>query len=746
VATGVFERGGEGMDNPGWLISAKGMEEVERMRRDDAFGAYMDMKKSAVLSVDGHYVPASDEDTDVERSDFMQDVTERLDGSLKASLREILSAMEYGYSVTNMPMWMLEDGPFSGKWAARALKTKDPANFRFKVDDFRNIEKLIHTNPATMQVEELDPEEFIVFTYRKEFNNPYGTSDCQRAWRAYNSKKWNLRMWDMYNERFAGGFLNITTSPRTPQEEHALAESFVETLSTPRSGFKHSDATTVELVEASGRGHEVYRETIADRNISMARAVLLPDLLGLSARDTGGSYALGKQQIENVFLWVINDLRDSIEETIMFEQFIKPHIDLNYGPSENGYPRYVLDPFTDEQKVFFITNTILATEKGVIKGDIEVENAVREALDLPKREEDEEEIEVTPEPEIVPEDEVPPPNIPTVDPRDVIDIKDIQKIDRESMSSDLMSTSPTRSPNMYEKKVNVKLIEGTMDTEAAAFTEVWADLFKTARNALITKVKKQQLVEQKDYKAVNQLSLVGKRDMGNALKDYMVNACYFGALGAQGEVTSNAGLSEPVAFKTETLAEIAALWAARGLVVSPKLKAAAALLKDEAFFITGVQSEKVLSSAKQIIFRGIRKGDVNWTATQLEKLFDGYIFKPAQAGNYVLGAGYHIDTIARTNFTSAMNQGRKVKFEDPDVADYVVAYSWSSILDSGTTPYCYSMDGRVFRKDELAGRMPPAHYNCRSFIVPVTEGEEFKFDTLVSDDKRGTGFCEECVH
>ena len=104
TVTTAFGAGQDGMENPGWLISAKGFEEIDKLRRDDAFGAFMDMKKSARLSPGFSIVPASDEDTDTERADFIQYVIDELDGSLKANMREILSAMEFGYSITNKPM------------------------------------------------------------------------------------------------------------------------------------------------------------------------------------------------------------------------------------------------------------------------------------------------------------------------------------------------------------------------------------------------------------------------------------------------------------------------------------------------------------------------------------------------------------------------------------------------------------------------------------------------------------------
>ena len=44
-------------------------------------------------------------------------------------------------------------------------------------------------------------------------------------------------------------------------------------------------------------------------------------------------------------------------------------------------------------------------------------------------------------------------------------------------------------------------------------------------------------------------------------------------------------------------------------------------------------------------------------------------------------------------------------------------YQWVSVLDSATTDICRSRDGNIYRYGD--GPVPPAHYRCRSTIVPV---------------------------
>lgn len=46
-------------------------------------------------------------------------------------------------------------------------------------------------------------------------------------------------------------------------------------------------------------------------------------------------------------------------------------------------------------------------------------------------------------------------------------------------------------------------------------------------------------------------------------------------------------------------------------------------------------------------------------------------------------------------------------------------YMWSSIMDEKTTDICRSRNKKVYKYSD--GPVPPAHYNCRSIIIPILE-------------------------
>lgn len=98
----------------------------------------------------------------------------------------------------------------------------------------------------------------------------------------------------------------------------------------------------------------------------------------------------------------------------------------------------------------------------------------------------------------------------------------------------------------------------------------------------------------------------------------------------------------------------------------------------------------------------------------------------------------HVDTLTRTivNFTSA--QSRQVTLKDN--AGVIEGYEWVATLDSRTTLICAGRDGRVYPVGR--GPLPPAHWNCRSTVIPVVK-EEFRIDAVKGErpavgDTRGT--------
>jgi SPP1 gp7 family putative phage head morphogenesis protein len=101
-------------------------------------------------------------------------------------------------------------------------------------------------------------------------------------------------------------------------------------------------------------------------------------------------------------------------------------------------------------------------------------------------------------------------------------------------------------------------------------------------------------------------------------------------------------------------------------------------------------------------------------------------------------AAHYLDTVARTNLFTAMNEARYAEFSDPQLGDFVVALRYSAVLDSHTTDICFGLHDSVWRTDseKWDEYRPPNHYNCRSVLIPITaiDVEDGLWDGVESDD------------
>lgn len=84
-------------------------------------------------------------------------------------------------------------------------------------------------------------------------------------------------------------------------------------------------------------------------------------------------------------------------------------------------------------------------------------------------------------------------------------------------------------------------------------------------------------------------------------------------------------------------------------------------------------------------------------------------------GNYNI-AEKRMVTFIRTSIQSVTNTATAETFKKNNVEKY----KYLAILDSRTTKTCQDLNGKIFILGK--GPIPPVHYNCRSFIVPIFEG------------------------
>jgi len=744
---------GMGLDTPYGLFQTKGYGLVEQMMRDEAFGTFLELKKSAALSVKITFEPyLTDDPKAVDIAESVEASYDTIKGSMVEALHDQLTAIEYGFSCANVVYQLIPSGDFAGKVGLKHLKVKDPSSIKFDVDEYMNIrpDGIIFTN-ADGYDERLRTDEFAVYTYRRRLGNPYGYPDTLRAYESWNSKRWMNKFWDIYCERFGTGTMmfKYKTDSETGDvlptaDEFAAVQSYMDNKQA-RSDLRVSQNWEIDMHEPTGRGADVFQQSIQARNIAIARALFFPDQIGFSDVSTG-SFAKAQTHL-SVFLWPLHRLHRDLEE-VHREQVIKRMVDLNYGP-QPGYPRMAFAPLTEEQKVQWLAAVTEAIKTGVITHDLEVENKVRSALELSEKEQEED--------RRAGGSGTPPTTEPPEDGADVDDvvsddgIGDIIPSRGKHQRHSFQLAKRSRALTVYERKMDIDGIIKFVNDTQSQFVDTWASHMAANLQSIKDYAKKTGLIANADSIAIEKLKMSRVADQRKSLQRAMLSQLYYGALQAQQEVErARAGNYEFSAGGAHQFAaidvadmpitEIEKFFESKGMSISPAIRKAAATIKRKSVFVTGVENQSILAKAKLTLYRGLEKSDPVWTETQLAKIFNGYL-KTGEITDKALGTAHRIELIARNNFSTAINDGRRVMFEDKDVAGFVEAYQWSAVLDDATTPTCEMLDGKVLRKEDVNSfGWPPIHHGCRSMIVPVTTGERYTIDKMPRAAERGDGF------
>ena len=169
-------------------------------------------------------------------------------------------------------------------------------------------------------------------------------------------------------------------------------------------------------------------------------------------------------------------------------------------------------------------------------------------------------------------------------------------------------------------------------------------------------------------------------------------------------------------------------------------RAALRWLRATAFWVSGILGDRVLADAKGVILNGLKTGKPGSVlAEEILAAFLPYLGDPDVIRDEEQLKPYRLETIVRTNTTTAYNHGRLTTFLDPDVLPFLKGVRYSAILDTRTTEVCRYLDGKVFKPSDpnLEALLPPNHYQCRSIIVPIVAGMPVREDEFITPAQIG---------
>lgn len=789
----AFSPYGQNTTDP--VVRAKGLKIYKEMSDDDQIKVCLDIRKHARLSSPWNIIPGKEGDAKAEEyATFIKHCLSRMEGSFEDNLYEIYSAIEYGYSISELIMMLLPDGPFKGKIGLKAIKTREPFNYYFKTDAFGNLLGLVyiglHASLSAINRESqlasvsgmggfgtlsttnsqlllssptgeewgslknpFPPDKFIIYSYNSKFGNWYGSSDLTSAFRSWTSKKMIMRFWNVWLERYASPFTWAQYDPSLGLRKEVIEEidDFIKNLSS-RSGIRVPKGVEINVAQsASGKaGGDAYKDAVEAHNRYISHAILFPNLLGFTGDQgsggSGGTRSLGKTHMD-AFMWVLEKMSRDTSETIVGEQIIKRLIDLNFPEVDDTLmPKFKFEG-VDEGGIEQRANIIKMLGDG---GFIDVnEEWIREFLTLPKKDEG------------------------------IVLQRPVQgtgfgpnKMSPETVKSMKVKSFSMRTPTDFETKIQPKKFGDRLDTLQQAFFDACSQDIIDIRDKLLRDVERKKLVQDSDTKAVAALTLnvsslketlrawLSKIHLDSKLQSFEE----LGRGGVKIEVTKKFTQDtapmypwnplppqEAVDFFNRKVLAYVYDDAGKRSLVELASRSELSFYDTKAFTISGVVRDDILNDAKQIILNGIKRQDIPGTVGDLKTMFNKYLDQGVSVDGELLQPT-RLNTIVRTNMVEAINGGRKDLFEDPAIKGFVEFWQYSAILDDRTTEYCRCMDQKIFRVEDMASLIPPAHFNCRSLMIPVTkyEVEDAKASGGIEISEpcigRMTGFSEDKEH
>lgn len=674
--------------NPSILVQRKGIRVFDEMRRDDQVKAALTFKKHAVFAAGWRVESPEGKPDDWEPTAFIREQFDALEGTFSGMLLEIMTALDFGYSVSEKIFE--EEG---GRVVLRAVKTRAPHSIEFKSDAHGNLaEDGILQWQNEQGLVAMPTEKFIVFRNMREFGNPYGTSDLEAAYRGHWFKQNAYRWFGMCLERY--GIPPIFAKYKSGSLNTAQIEALKGVL-------ENIQASTVALIpfedepadldfwapELAGQVARVFEPAIAMLNTDISRAILMPGLLGLTPEQRVGSMARAKV-VFDVFLFVRDFIAGEIADTAINEQLIRPLIELNFPVDEMPILRIM--PIDDNlQKELFDSWVALVGADVVTKQESD-EAHIRQLLKFPPRDETEEE------------------NKPDEDEEDEDDLTESTEgaAYRAFQSTVIPGRLPEgdpveRDPTDAEKRIDLPAIAADLDEIEAEFVTRLEPLADRVERNLIASVRKNGVQ--------GSLRFIARKDITETF-DALLEKSFTAGLTRAKEELPRAAAEEQRAITF--LEPVEAL----------------KRLREKAFHITGVLASRILGRAREALFFSMKTGET--TQAAVERLRDAVVTDFSRP---------RLETIVRNATIESYNLGRLNQIRQSSLVDQVM---YSAIRDERTTPICLHLDGKIFNREDLAldRLLPPNHHNCRSLVIPVTPSLEVPASQLITEGQKGRAF------
>lgn len=758
---------------PDLLVRRNGIGIYEKMRVDEQVKAVMNFKRDAITAR-GWTFKYEDESSlsEEERGKRIRVFTEifqKMRGSFVDALNVIATGRDYGFSVTEKVYSdvTIDKATYRG---LNMLLGRDPSTFEFFTDDYGILQKVDQVVPGKRIT--VDMSRMIHYVHSPEFDRFYGRSDLREAYRAWFIKQRVGEFWALYLERMAGGFFMMKKTPESTMQSGSPEQDSLEQVLRNlhgSSGMIIPAGIEPEVIQPVST--DAYEKAMVFWDLAIAKALLVPNLLGISHTGQTGAFAQSQTQLE-AFFWTLNADSERLEATIN-EQLVQDLGDQNFG--DGDYPYFCFKPASIEHIKRVIDNwKVLVDAKSVITSEADEEH-FRKLLDMPKRDEDTEPL-IDPLAQqqqamaekgqgfeqkmatnadaraqaeadraakaetdakfaavhqkldslltrLRPAGDAPHSHITDSGARSPADGSQAGKFNGAVPHGPLRNCTRAQFDRAAQR-VAFSVIEGRQDRMAGELTSQVAQFIaKGTKKLLGTDEELARLIDNdpSDIAGV-EFNGVQKGKLKDLYRRSLATAWTLGGSLARNEIERARG-QRSVAMK-DLRNTAADYFEVNGFRMAGNVSdGVRALIQQE--LQNSVKFGRTPGDTRQVIWdRLVSRGftsreavlDTEEDAAVVRALKDTWGVSEKQTAAY-------LDTLSRTNLFEAMNEARYAEFTDPELGGFVVALQYSAILDDRTTDICEALNGKTYAEDSDVWDQyrPPNHFNCRSVLIPVTE-------------------------
>jgi phage gp29-like protein len=287
--------------NPDSLVGKKGLAIYRQIALDEQVKAALSAKKFAALSTGFEIRPASNsKGSDAgAAAEFIEFNLEEIEDTFESKLYAIMTALDFGYSVSEQVFWLIDYGRWAGKIGLKDIKTRKPDGIEFDTDVYGNL-----LPDGVLQAgRRLPANRFLIYSYQKQFSNFYGQSDLRASYRAWFSKDAIMRFMTMALERYGMPIPVFKPTGTMTDDQRASAQAFINDLQA-KSGLILPAGIEFTFEHGQPRASEAFIPAINLLDQQIRVGLLMPGLIGLSAEQQVGSLARSMTEFD-VFLWVL---------------------------------------------------------------------------------------------------------------------------------------------------------------------------------------------------------------------------------------------------------------------------------------------------------------------------------------------------------------------------------------------------------------------------------------------------------